>query len=222
MLSTTNAIRKSPPSSRRKTVGSTSSTRYVAKINAEVTSRTSETNSVSVPTGTKTLNKRIIEGPVTRLTATLIILGIAGHPNARSADRNCRDKNYLSRLSRHHAGGSACPGSDASFFWGEIRQCRQRYAQLRMGGGGGGGSGPQAGRGPGGGEPARNRVHQRRHGVGQSGAEGRGSGRRRRAAAYRDPCHGAQSGAGYGKPAGGGGLPGDDSRSEAGRTGGSG
>src|ERR1035437_5073993 len=216
MLRTTSAIRESPPSSKRKTVGSTSRTRYVAKMKAEVTSRISETNSVSVPTGIKTLNRRIIEGPGTRITARLIILGIAGHPNRW----NCRDENHLSRLSRHHAGGSACPGRDASFFWGEIRQCRQRYAQLRMGGGGGGGSGAPADRGPGGGGRARDRVHQRRHGVGQSGAEGRGGGRRRRAGGYRDPCHGAQSGAGYGKPARGGGLPGDDSGPEAGRTGG--
>src|ERR1035437_10289718 len=130
MLRTTSAIRESPPSSKRKTVGSTSRTRYVAKMKAEVTSRISETNSVSVPTGIKTLNRRIIEGPGTRITARLIILGIAGHPNRQ----NCRDENHLSRLSRHHAGGSACPGRDASFFWGEIRQCRQRIADLARAG----------------------------------------------------------------------------------------
>src|SRR5260370_14631266 len=62
MLSNTRPIRKRPPSYKRKTVGSTSRTTYVAKMNAEVTSRTSETRSVSVPTGMKTLNRRIIEG----------------------------------------------------------------------------------------------------------------------------------------------------------------
>src|ERR1035437_2027218 len=196
MLRTTSAIRESPPSSKRKTVGSTSRTRYVAKMKAEVTSRISETNSVSVPTGIKTLNRRIIEGPGTRITARLIILGIAGHPNRW----NCRDENHLSRLSRHHAGGSACPGRDASFFWGEIRQCRQRYAQLRMGGGGGGGSGAPADRGPGGGGGgapgergpggggrAGDRVPGRPHGVGQWGAEGGGGARRGRGGAYRAP-----------------------------------
>src|SRR5260370_24868919 len=62
MLSNTRPIRKRPPSYKRKTVGSTSRKTYVAKMNGEVTSRTSETRSVSVPTGMKTLNRRIIEG----------------------------------------------------------------------------------------------------------------------------------------------------------------
>src|ERR1017187_7946918 len=63
MLITTRTIRESPPSYNRNTVGSTSRTRYVAKMKEEVTSRTSDTSSVSVPTGIKTLNRRIIERP---------------------------------------------------------------------------------------------------------------------------------------------------------------
>src|ERR1017187_6523739 len=106
MLSTTREMRERPPSYKRKTVGSTLRTAYVAKTKAEVISKTSDTNRVSVPTGIKTLNRRIIEGPGARAAARLIILGIAGHPNCW----NYHDENYLSRLSRHDAGGSTCPG----------------------------------------------------------------------------------------------------------------
>src|ERR1035437_7123405 len=132
MLSSTSTIRESPPSYKRNTVGSTSRTTYVAKMKAEVTSRTSETNSVSVPTGIKTLNRRIIGEPGARTAARLIILGIAGHPN----HWNYCEENDLSRLSCHHTGGSSCPGRDATVLRTEIRQCRKRDAQLRMGGGG--------------------------------------------------------------------------------------
>src|ERR1017187_2845927 len=69
MLITTRTIRESPPSYNRKTVGSTSRTIYGAKMKAEVTSSTSDTSSVSVPTGIKTLNRRIIEGPSARINA---------------------------------------------------------------------------------------------------------------------------------------------------------
>src|ERR1035438_3237621 len=51
-------------------------------MKAEVMSKTSDTNRVRVPTGIKTLNRRIIEGPGARTAARLIILGIAGIPTA--------------------------------------------------------------------------------------------------------------------------------------------
>jgi hypothetical protein len=60
MLSTTSAMRERPPSYKRKTVGSTSRTRYVAKTKAEVMSKISDTKRVMVPTGIKTLKRRII------------------------------------------------------------------------------------------------------------------------------------------------------------------
>src|SRR4030095_15346867 len=47
-------------------------------MNAEVTSRSSEINNVSVPTGIKTLNRRIIGGSILRVGAVrLIILGFS-------------------------------------------------------------------------------------------------------------------------------------------------
>src|ERR1039457_4598181 len=215
MLRTTSAMRERPPSYKRKTVGSTSRTAYVAKMKAEVISKTSDTNSVSVPTGIKTLKRRII--------------GYAKSDKVNYT-RDCRasqlleyrDENRISRLSRHDAGGSARFGGDASLLRGEIRQCGKRHAQVRMGGGGRGGSGAPADRGPGGRGRARDRVHQRRHGIEQSGAEGGGGGQRCGAGAYRHSGHGAQIGTGHGKPAGGRRLPGDDSESASGRTGGPG
>src|ERR1035438_3629760 len=84
MLITTKAIRESPPSYNRKTVGSTSRTRYVAKMKDEVTSRTSDTSSVSVPTGIKTLNRRIIEGPSARMDGKVNYTRDCGHPNRQT------------------------------------------------------------------------------------------------------------------------------------------
>src|ERR1035438_10153190 len=134
-------------------------------MNAEATSRASDTNRVRVPAGIKTLNKRIIRGPGTGTAARLIILGNAGHPNLQPDS----DEDRLSRLPCHHAGGSACSGSDASILWSEIRQRGQRDAPFWMGGGGGGGSGAAEDRAAGGGGGARDRVHrseERRVGTG--------------------------------------------------------
>src|SRR5260370_32123971 len=116
MLSNTREIRKRPPSYKRKTVGSTSRTTYVAKMNAEVTSRTSETRSVSVPTGIKTLNRRIIEG-AGRANGGKVHYTRDCEPSHR-LDLNYQaycDENHLSGLSRYHAGGSACAGSAPPF-----------------------------------------------------------------------------------------------------------
>src|ERR1017187_8555166 len=215
MLRTTSAMRERPPSYKRKTVGSTSRTTYVAKMKAEVISKTSDTNSVSVLTGIKTLKRRII--------------GYAKSDKVNYT-RDCRasqlleyrDENRISRLSRHDAGGSARFGGDASLLRGEIRQCGKRHAQFRMGGGGRRGSSAPADRGAGGRQRARDRVHQRRHGIEQPGAEGGGGCQRRGAGAHRHSGDGAQSGAGYGQAARGRRLPGDDSGCARGRTGGPG
>src|SRR3989442_4835346 len=53
-------------------------------MNAEVTRMISETKSVSVPTGIKTLNRRIIRaGPAARdVYGKTIILGLGGNPNS--------------------------------------------------------------------------------------------------------------------------------------------
>src|SRR5438132_10296107 len=96
MLASTNVMRTMPPSSSRKTVGSTGRSMYVARMNAEVTRMISETKSVSVPTGIKTLNRRIIRaGPVARdVYGKTIILGLGGNPNSL-AQRQMHKPVYL-------------------------------------------------------------------------------------------------------------------------------
>src|SRR5260370_38815639 len=100
-------------------------------MNAEVTSRTSETRSVSVPTGIKTLNRRIIEGAGRANGGKVNYTRDCG-PSQR-LDLNHQaywDEDHLSRLSRNPAGGPAGVGSPALFLRAGGPPSGQRDGQL--------------------------------------------------------------------------------------------
>src|SRR5437764_10452766 len=126
MLSTTNAIRVHPPSYWSQTVGSSSRIRKHDTTNAVVTRTISEISSVSVPTGMKTLNKRIIQkGRSDKVNYTR-----DGGPSFR-IERPHRAETCLPRLPCDHAGGRARTEPDAAVLQHAIRQRCQRQPSLR-------------------------------------------------------------------------------------------